>query len=559
MFSDIRLRERDAAGRIMDVRLPSGRKMRTPTFFPVYNPNIPLITPEELRKEFGWNEIITNAYILWKHRLKGDVHDTLNFEGVVMVDSGAYQLWMYGDIEITNEEIVEFINTIKPDIGTFLDIITPYNIGKSEAERAVKETLKNAEYVIESGDEDIVWIATVQGSEHLDIVRMCAEGLRELNFGYYAVGTLKNATGDWLFEPNVDYTMESVSILPRSRPLHMWGLGHPAVLPLFVYMGVDTFDSASYALYAKDERVMFPWGTERLDNIEYLTGSPYEYTREELLEMDREERVKILAKHNLWVILNEIKQIRNAIKGGYLTEYVQERVRSHPGVYRAYIRLLERYGEVLSREFPYSKRHGLFPVGEEFPKRPEVRRAVKLISRMERDMEVEYYGSIPRSLTRAYPFGNTVGLDLPAPGPEEFVRGVIEYQWGAKIEGIEVEVRRGMPRKVYLEGEYIGMIRPGDGMFVPSFRGGEVLKSLIPYPFKRVVVDEVAEGPVSEGKSVFTKFIIDHDPDIYPYQEVLVVNDRDELLATGKTVLSSREMEEFESHVAVKIRHARGS
>ena len=567
---EVRLKGRDGAGRILEVRLNSGRRMITPTFFPVYNPNIPLITPEEIRKEFGWKEVITNAYIIWRHpklykeALEKGIHSFLNFDGVVMMDSGAYQIWQYGRIEVSNEEIVQFQGEIKPDIGTFLDVVMPHNISYQEAAEGVKQTLLNAEICRELGSEEVSWLATVQGSVYPDLVKAAAERLRELNFEYYALGSLKIATNEWKFKPQIDYAVSGLSILPRDRPVHFWGLGHPATFGLFVLMGFDSFDSASYALYAKDDRLMFPWGTERLRNLEeipYTHPELRKYSVKEILELPKDERMKLLAKHNLWIILEEIRAIREAIRGEYLFEYVQERVRSHPGLYEAYRYLLEKYYNYLDEFTPFTKKHGLFSVGEEFSLRPEVRRAKEKLKAFKEGVEYPPFGRVPETLLYTYPFGQSLVPFReeiePRFDPVDQARDIIRYQWGVELDRtkLSVEVRRGRARRVFYEGKYIGMIRPYDGSFVPSLEGARILKGQLPFPKFRVVVDEEAKGPVSEGKSVFTKFVLDVDPDLRPNQEVLVVDPDDEVVAVGKLVLSPREIQEFSSHVAVKVRH----
>ena len=58
--------------------------------------------------------------------------------------------------------------------------------------------------------------------------------------------------------------------IPTSIPLHLFGAGHPLTIPLAVALGCDTFDSASYILYAKHDRVITEDGTRRLDELEYF-------------------------------------------------------------------------------------------------------------------------------------------------------------------------------------------------------------------------------------------------------------------------------------------------
>ena len=43
-----------------------------------------------------------------------------------------------------------------------------------------------------------------------------------------------------------------------SRPVHLFGAGHPMVFALAALLGCDMFDSASYAKFARDDRFMFP-------------------------------------------------------------------------------------------------------------------------------------------------------------------------------------------------------------------------------------------------------------------------------------------------------------
>ncbi len=541
----------------MEVKLPSGRKFTTPSFFPVYNPNIPIISPNEMRS-MGVETLITNAYILYKKGIERRVHEFLGFDGVVMMDSGAYQLWEYGDLDVTNEDIIEYQNRILPDIGTFLDTVMEYDIDRKSAEIGVKETLTNAEVCRAIGDDKIAWMATVQGALHKDLVEIAAERLRELDFPYYAIGSLKKSTQKWMFEPQIDHSVWALNILPRSKPVHLWGVGHPAVFSIFVLMGFDTFDSASYALYAKDNRVMFPWGTERLENMEefpYTCKECEKFTVKELLSMDKHERVRILAKHNLWVMINEIKAIREALRGEYLFELVQERVRSHPGLFRAFVKLLKEHYGFLEQYTPFTKKHGLFPVGEEFVYRPEIKRALDRIKMWEKDAKILGI-EIPSTLFYTYPFGHIVHEGSPPSiDPTSQARDIIKYQWGVEIEHLYVTERKGRARMVYKDETYIGMIRPSDGLFVPSIEGAKLLVSLLPHPKGRIVVDSVAEGPVSEGRSVFSKFVLDVDPDLRPNQEVIVVNESDEVLAVGKLVLSPKEITEFSSHVAVKVRH----
>ena len=69
-----------------------------------------------------------------------------------------------------------------------------------------------------------------------------------------------------------------------------------------------------------------------------------------------------------------------------------------------------------------------------------------------------------------------------------------------------------------------------------------------------MVVNSDAAPFVAKGKTAFARHVVDVDPEIRAGQEVLVVDEDDKLLATGKTMLSASEMKAFEKGTAVDVR-----
>ncbi|MCK5063384.1 MAG: tRNA-guanine(15) transglycosylase, partial [Candidatus Aenigmarchaeota archaeon] len=97
-------------------------------------------------------------------------------------------------------------------------------------------------------------------------------------------------------------------------------------------------------------------------------------------------------------------------------------------------------------------------------------------------------------------------------------------------------------------------IRAEDGMFVPAGLGAERLKNVLKKLSYRVVVSNDAVPFISDGKSVFSRFVIDADREIRPYDEVLIVDSSDKLIGTGRCMLNYDEMMDFKDGVAVKTR-----
>ena len=113
-----------------------------------------------------------------------------------------------------------------------------------------------------------------------------------------------------------------------SKPVHLFGAGHPLIFPLAVALGCDFFDSSAYVKYANDGRMLFYWGTEKLEDLTELPCScPVcsKYAASELKKLGKKEKILEIAKHNLYVSFAELKKIRNAIANGNLWELVEIR------------------------------------------------------------------------------------------------------------------------------------------------------------------------------------------------------------------------------------------
>lgn len=142
------------------------------------------------------------------------------------------------------------------------------------------------------------------------------------------------------------------------------------------------------------------------------------------------------------------------------------------------------------------------------------------------------------------------------------IRSVADYQFGKgvgeKLFPSEVKIvhskRTGRIRHVYLEKKRLATLRPTNGLFSLTITGAKrITERVKPQPLW-VRVREEAEPFVVKGKSVFAKHVIDADEEIRPQEEVIVMNERGEVLAVGRAMLSGREMKAFERGVAVRVR-----
>lgn len=376
---DFEISDRDLLARIGKFRTKSGT-VETPAFLPVINPVKESVSPREMWENYGCRILMTNAYIIKKNfseRAKEiGVHRLLDFPGVVMTDSGAYQILEYGDVSTTNEEIIRYQEDIGSDIAIILDLPTGWDATPDYARHTVKETLRRARelWALKSRN-DINWVGPIQGGRYIDLVALSAREMGALPFDIHALGSPTPVMEQYLFHILVDMILTAKMNVPVERPFHLFGAGHPFMFSLVVALGCDLFDSAAYSIFAREGRYMTEYGTIRLENLEYLPCSCpvcMKHSPRDFLEMPKAERESELSRHNLYVCFTEIKRVKQAILEGRLWEYVEMRAHSHPALLQA-LKGVEKYSDYIERSTPAVKRRGLFFFGSTLDFiRPEV-------------------------------------------------------------------------------------------------------------------------------------------------------------------------------------------
>jgi len=223
------IKNKDSLGRTGILKTKNGI-VKTPALMPVIHPGKQKINVKKLGAEI----VITNAYIIYKNEelrekasLEG-VHKLINFDGPIMTDSGSFQLSEYGDIDITNPEVIEFQELIGTDIGTSLDIPTPPNVTRNQAEKELEITIERAQESLKYRKE-ILLNSVVQGSTFNDLRSYCADELGKLDVELHPIGAVVPLMESYRYTDLVDVVMSSVTHLPDSRPRHLMGAGHPMI------------------------------------------------------------------------------------------------------------------------------------------------------------------------------------------------------------------------------------------------------------------------------------------------------------------------------------------
>jgi 7-cyano-7-deazaguanine tRNA-ribosyltransferase len=381
------IKEKDLLGRIGKLKTRTAT-VETPLLFPVINPSNQPIPCRRLKETFGVQALITNSYINKKRFGDkiievGGLHKFLDYDSAVMTDSGAYQILVYGEVEVSQKEIVAYQEGIGSDIATILDIPTGWKVTKEEAEVTVAETLRRAKaFFKEKTRDDILWVGPVQGGRHLDLVAKSAVEMGKLDFPIHALGSPTEVMENYRYDVLADMILTCKRGIPIERPLHLFGAGHPSMFALAVSLGCDLFDSAAYALYAREGRYMTENGTWRLAELDYFPCSCPKCaseTPEGLRRKPPKEREVFLAEHNLHVCLAELRRIKQAIRDGRLWEHTEMRLHAHPALLSA-LKHLRSHEDFLEKYSPTVKGSGFFYFDAVGLIRPEITHYRKRLS-----------------------------------------------------------------------------------------------------------------------------------------------------------------------------------
>ncbi|MGC9294845.1 MAG: tRNA guanosine(15) transglycosylase TgtA [Thermoplasmata archaeon] len=585
---------RDGLARIGELTI-GNRKLKTPTILPVIHPFKPEPWLSEIKK-LQIDGIITNSYILKKgdYRKDRNLHDYLNFDGIIMTDSGTFQEHMYGDIETGNREMIEFQTDIGSDIVTIRDVFSEIDHSREEVQRGMETTYergKEASLISQS------YLALpVQGGLFPDLRAKSAELMQSIGGEYYPIGGIVPLMERYRYSDVIEIILRSKQGLRSSSVVHAFGAGHPMFFPLLFLAGVDVVDSSAYIKYAREDRIIVDTGTIELKEIaEELPPSPYfdGISLGELKQMKDDERKDIIAKHNLYFTVKEISKVREEIRQENLWNYAEYRSRSHPLLLEAYRRLLTFY-DFIEKYESKSKKSPVFYTGPETLERPLIKRFIAKESvsgnfKKEIRKPYSYFLDKPEEAVET-PFGN-ISLFLDETYPvaqslfpgeyyekdfdiEKFTRPewdrylklkidyIFKYQFGKGLfeiipmENIELlrSKNTGKIRNVLTNGQIILSLRASDGLFSINLNSSRLLHDNFPYPSHRVVIDGEVTEFVKEGRNVFSKFIRDADDGIRPGDEVIIVDENDILIAYGRTLMNKKEMLEFKQGMSIKNR-----
>jgi len=271
--------------------LPRGR-FDTPVFMPVgTQATVKALSPEELA-DIGFSVVLSNAYHLYLRpghgivESLGGIHRFMAWPGLVLTDSGGYQVFSLKSlVKVTDEGVgfsshidgsrhfmtpednMEVQKAIGADMVMALDECPPGGADRETVRRAVDRTLHWAGRCRAVPlKEHQTLIPIVQGGVDREMREECAEKLVEMGFPAYAVGGL--SVGEEK-EAMLDTVEHTAGALPEESPRYLMGVGMPDDVFEAAARGMDMFDCVLPTRMARNGSVFTFDGRMNLRNARY--------------------------------------------------------------------------------------------------------------------------------------------------------------------------------------------------------------------------------------------------------------------------------------------------
>jgi queuine tRNA-ribosyltransferase len=349
---------RDGRARTGIVTLPRGA-IRTPAFMPVGTAaTVKAMLPGSVR-ETGADILLGNTYHLMLRpgaervaRL-GGLHRFMDWERPILTDSGGFQVMSLADLRKVTEEGVTFRSHIDgsrhhltpersmeiqrllgSDIVMAFDECTPFPVGREEAARSMRLSMRWAERSRQAfgARPGHALFGIQQGSVFEDLRAESAAALAGIGFEGYAIGGLAVGEGQAAMFEVLDYAPGQ---LPDDRPRYLMGVGKPDDILGAVERGVDMFDCVLPTRSGRTGQALTRRGAVNLKNARHADDPrPLDpdctcpacsrYSRAYLHHVVRSGEIiaaMLLTWHNLHYYQELMAGIRSAIADGRLAAF----------------------------------------------------------------------------------------------------------------------------------------------------------------------------------------------------------------------------------------------
>lgn len=349
---------KQSGARLGRLHTPHGT-IDTPIFMPVgTQATVKTMSPEEL-KEMNAQIILSNTYHLFLRpghdivREAGGLHAFMNWDRPILTDSGGFQVFSLSKLRditedgvtfrshisgeklfLSPEKATEIQNSLGADIIMAFDECPPYPADREYVKASTERTyrwLKRCMKAHQRPAEQALF-GIVQGGMYRDLREESARQLVDLDLPGYAVGGLSVGESKELMYEVLNFT---TPLLPEHKPRYLMGVGSPDALIEGSIRGIDMFDCVLPTRIARNGTAMTSQGRVVVRNAKYARDftaldsncdcyTCRNYTKaylRHLIKADETFGLRLITYHNLYFLLELMKEVRQAIQEDRLLDF----------------------------------------------------------------------------------------------------------------------------------------------------------------------------------------------------------------------------------------------
>ena len=332
-------------------------EIKTPFFMPIATYGAVKTQSSEEIKNLPSNILLSNTYHLYIRpgteilQEAGGLHKFMNWNGIILTDSGGYQVYSLEGMRkinangvifqshldgsqhrFTPENVIDAQRSIGSDIMMMLDICPPGDANKQKWIDALTLTTEWAQRAKKHYDEteplygyNQIISPIVQGGTDLELRKQSACELIELECDMHAIGGLAVGEPKEEMLKVIEYLD---SILPKEKLRYLMGVGTPADLVESVLNGIDMFDcvmptrnARNGQLFSFDGKInirnsKYKNDFSKIDNYDFSSISK-KYSKSYLHHLFKTNEIlglRIATEHNLKFYMHLMGLIRQEIK-----------------------------------------------------------------------------------------------------------------------------------------------------------------------------------------------------------------------------------------------------
>ena len=349
-------------------------QIETPFFMPIATYGAVKTQSSTEIKDLPSNILLSNTYHLYIRpgteilKAAGGLHKFMNWNQIILTDSGGYQVYSLEGMRrideegvtfqshldgskhrFTPESVVDIQRIIGSDIMMMLDVCPSGDANEKKWIEALKLTTAWAKRAKKHFDKtkpmyghNQIISPIVQGGTNLNLRKQSALELMELNCDMYAIGGL--AVGEPK-EEMLKVINYMDSILPKDKPRYLMGVGTPADLVESVLNGIDMFDCVIPTRNARNGQLFNFDGKMNIRNAKYRNDfSPIDennfslisiqYSKSYLHHLFKTNEIlglRIATEHNLKFYMHLMQLIREKIKTNNFEKWATDFLKRYNG------------------------------------------------------------------------------------------------------------------------------------------------------------------------------------------------------------------------------------